>query len=1013
MSFPRSVALVFLAAVSLFAPARAQVELIAGFNFGQFLQPGEPALDGVSFERVGSIPGNWSATVSPGPEDTGDYKVQNNLDTVFSAGDAMLWFDGSNGSSAWTGASVSVVERGGLDAVNAQLVNGEPMYAGDDRNLHLQLNAGAGSGDTFAVTLSTLGYADFDPAAFGQPNDFNFTFSAYNASGASASIEWFLGDRSLGVTTADAGNGNFQAFNLDLASEFFGQSKATLVARVVGDIVIDHIQINGVKAAPATFTRQPESATVVAGSDASFTVVVGGAANPTYRWRFNGVNLADGAGVSGSGTATLSLSAVTPARAGSYTVLVNNNGAVAESAAGVLSVHVLPVFTLQPHSATANPGEEVRFEAEATGTPAPGYRWFKDGRPLVDDARISGSATASLRITALVAGDEGVYTVRAENAAGGLDSGAAALVITDASVAPSIQQQPAATAAVLGAQAVFRVVASGAPAPAYQWFKGEEPLADGGPFSGATTATLRVTPGSLGDGGLYRVVVSNSAGSVRSDAASLAVHTLPGIPAGSGPQGGWAKLGDSFTFTVAAEGVPAPTYQWFKDGLPLLGQTSASLVLDDLTDADAGAYTVVVTNAAGSVESSPALLQVSTPARIAVQPLGRLVGAGSDVALSVTAVGYPAPAFQWFKNGEAIPDATEAVLNLGAVTLASAGDYTVAVSNLGGGETSQVARLEVAASVRRGTAAQTYAPGTRVSLDSGFAPDAGYRFVWLRNGSVVRGANASTYLIADGRGADSGSYSVRVYSAGGRLLLTVAVARVSFSVAGTYDALLRSSEDQSPVGVLRLSVAANGTYSGKLTHADGRAYSLRGRFTFPESPALGVASATLTRGGGLAVLKLTLALDARDSSLELGLFEGEAVEPVSVGEGERRASSTVEWRGAYSLRLDPMDPAEGQPSTAATLNAKIAAGGSMSLSGRLADGTRVTANVPGSVARAYAVFIQLYSKKGHLGGLLRLEAVEGGYLADRGSGGSFSWVRPSSSGQAAFDLELDPLLFVP
>ena len=57
---------------------------------------------------------------------------------------------------------------------------------------------------------------------------------------------------------------------------------------------------------------------------------------------------------------------------------------------------------------------------------------------------------------------------------------------------------------------------------------------------------------------------------------------------------------------VAATGTPAPTYQWRRNGAPLTGETTASLVLPRATEAQAGAYTCVVTNTNGSVTSESA-----------------------------------------------------------------------------------------------------------------------------------------------------------------------------------------------------------------------------------------------------------------------------------------------------------------------------------------------------------------------------------------------------------------------
>jgi PKD repeat protein len=72
--------------------------------------------------------------------------------------------------------------------------------------------------------------------------------------------------------------------------------------------------------------------------------------------------------------------------------------------------------------------------------------------------------------------------------------------------------------------------------------------------------------------------------------------------------------GASVTFTVTAQGRPAPSFQWRFNGSAINGASSASLNLTNLQIADAGNYTVTVTNNAGSVTSNAASLTVNTSA---------------------------------------------------------------------------------------------------------------------------------------------------------------------------------------------------------------------------------------------------------------------------------------------------------------------------------------------------------------------------------------------------------------
>jgi len=71
------------------------------------------------------------------------------------------------------------------------------------------------------------------------------------------------------------------------------------------------------------------------------------------------------------------------------------------------------------------------------------------------------------------------------------------------------------------------------------------------------------------------------------------------------------NAGTSVTLSVVATGVPAPTYQWLKNGTAITGATASSYMLLNPTTADSGSYTVTVTNSAGSVTSNAATLTVN------------------------------------------------------------------------------------------------------------------------------------------------------------------------------------------------------------------------------------------------------------------------------------------------------------------------------------------------------------------------------------------------------------------
>ncbi len=71
-------------------------------------------------------------------------------------------------------------------------------------------------------------------------------------------------------------------------------------------------------------------------------------------------------------------------------------------------------------------------------------------------------------------------------------------------------------------------------------------------------------------------------------------------------------------FSVEAIGAPPISYQWLQNGSPITGATGPNLYLSNVTTAQAGNYSVVVSTSAGTATSDPALLALSTaPTRLA------------------------------------------------------------------------------------------------------------------------------------------------------------------------------------------------------------------------------------------------------------------------------------------------------------------------------------------------------------------------------------------------------------
>jgi len=97
--------------------------------------------------------------------------------------------------------------------------------------------------------------------------------------------------------------------------------------------------------------------------------------------------------------------------------------------------------------------------------------------------------------------------------------------------------------------------------------------------------------------------VTNPDGQVRGQILPLPVFTVQ-------PQSQYVVAGNGVTFTATAIGTPMPTYQWKFNDNNITGATSSNYTKNNVQLSDAGNYTVVASNSAGSTTSATAVLTV-------------------------------------------------------------------------------------------------------------------------------------------------------------------------------------------------------------------------------------------------------------------------------------------------------------------------------------------------------------------------------------------------------------------
>jgi len=370
-------------------------------------------------------------------------------------------------------------------------------------------------------------------------------------------------------------------------------------------LLIDNVRIYSI-IDPPLITAQPVSATNNAGTTANFNVAATGTAL-AYRWQKGGVNLSDGGVVSGSATASLTLTGVSQADAANYRCVITNVAGVVTSSVAVLAVVDLPTITAQPISVTNNAGTTANFSVTVNGTAPLIYQWQKGGVNLTDAGNISGSATASLTLTGVAQADAANYRCIITNAAGAVTSSVASLTVIDP---PVITVQPVSLTRSAGTTANFSVTVTGT-APVFQWQKNAINLSDGGNVSGSATAALTLTGVAQSDAANYQCMITNVAGAVTSAVVSLTVIDPPVITAQPQSQVA-AQTGAGVTYTVSASGTAPLGYQWYFQGTGISGATNTSYTINNVQTTNIGYYQVMVTNSAGTATSSNATLQIGS-----------------------------------------------------------------------------------------------------------------------------------------------------------------------------------------------------------------------------------------------------------------------------------------------------------------------------------------------------------------------------------------------------------------
>ena len=497
-------------------------------------------------------------------------------------------------------------------------------------------------------------------------------------------------------------------------------------------------------------TAQPTNLLVLLGTNAAFGVSVTGTPPFGYQWQFNGTNLP------GATSAIYAIPSVGTNDAGNYSVAVNNAAGSATSAIAALTV------VLSPQSQTNYASSTATFTATAFSPESLHYQWQKNGTNLVEGGRLAGTTNNTLTITSVSDADAADYRAVVSDASGSVTTSNALLTVNDF---PFIVSQPQSQIVGVGSNVTFNVTAYGAAPFVFHWYFNGTP--QGSPSTGTNVSSYALTNVRPNQAGNYSVLVVNGYGSVLSSNAVLTVNVFPPSITAQ-PTNLLVLMGANPAFGVSVAGIPPFEYQWQFNGINLPNATNAFYSIPSVGADQAGNYSVVITNAAGSATSSNAALTV------VMSPQSRTNYGTSTATFTAKAFSPESLNYQWQRNGTNLVEGgrlsgtTNFMLTITDVSSADAANYRAVVSDRTSSVTTSNATLTV---LDPGITAQpanvVVLLGTNVAFAVSVAGTAPFGYQWRFNGTNLLDATNALYAILSVGTNDAGNYSVVITNAVG------------------------------------------------------------------------------------------------------------------------------------------------------------------------------------------------------------------------------------------------------
>ena len=503
------------------------------------------------------------------------------------------------------------------------LVNGTTYYAS-------QTVSGCESATRFAVSVTISNPAAPTGAATQSfCSDANPTVANLIATGTT--IQWYAaatGGTALSSATALVNGTHYYA------SQTVGSCESAT-----------RLDVTAVVNTAVTITSNPSPATQTqcATSNVTYTVSATGS-GLTYQWYLGSNPVTNGGRISGATTSTLTITGITAADGGDYTVVVSGTSpcSPATSAIAHLDVNQSVTFTAQPITPqTLCPGNTYTIYAQATGTIAT-YQWYFNGSSYAP-ATFDGVDKYTLTIPNITAANAGSYRLLLDDGSGmGCSASNSNIAVLNINTSTSTTD-PLATQTVCqnAAPTNLSVTASGTGPFTYQWYSNTaNNNTTGSTISGQTGSTF--TPPTTAAGTLYYyAIVTGNCNSATSATAQVVVNPLPVVTtantaatcSGTGPNISLtASVVSTFTWTIG-------TITGGITGASAGSGATINQVLTDPSNSASGSVQYIVTPTAttGSCPGSPYTITVTVnPSPVVTNTSTKTICNNTGTAISLT-----------------------------------------------------------------------------------------------------------------------------------------------------------------------------------------------------------------------------------------------------------------------------------------------------------------------------------------------------------------------------------------